>query len=81
MNTVVEALRSSIAWAAWRSSSAGTLGGGGIGGLSSREYGRYMSFFLGGSDSAAPVLVKHMANDFLPLGGGAGEMLYSVLRS
>lgn len=24
-----------------------------------------MSFFLGGSDNAAPVLVKHIASDFL----------------
>lgn len=42
-NTVVDALRSRIAWAAWRSSSAGTRivgggkGGGGGDGLSSKE--------------------------------------------
>lgn len=33
-----------------------------------------MSFFFGGRDKAAPVLVKHMANDFLVGGGGGGGL-------
>lgn len=56
-----EALKSRIAWAAERSSGGRHR----TEGLSSSEYGRYISFFLGGSDRAAPVLVKHIANDLV----------------
>lgn len=41
-------------------------------GLSSREYGLYISFFFGGRESAAPVLVKHIARDLLRFLWGTG---------
>lgn len=34
-----------------------------------------MSFFFGGRDNAAPVLVKHIARDFFVRGGSGGVLV------